>query len=55
MLLVIAVINFDSVQQIIQWHILYLSNVLAIVHPTAMVAHLWALSVEEQFYFVRPF
>jgi peptidoglycan/LPS O-acetylase OafA/YrhL len=52
-----AVFNAPFVREFFAWHLLYLSNVLSIIHPTMLgpTGHLWTLSVEEQFYFVWPF
>jgi peptidoglycan/LPS O-acetylase OafA/YrhL len=56
-LLVTAALAVPYVRQFFIWHLFYLSNVLALVHPTMIgpTGHLWTLSVEEQFYFVWPF
>ncbi|MBM2803374.1 MAG: hypothetical protein HW419_1267 [Deltaproteobacteria bacterium] len=56
-LLILFVIGLPSVTGYIFWHALYLSNVLFVLEPdvAAPIAHLWTLSVEEQFYLIWPF
>ena len=56
-LLILFVIGVPSVTDYILWHALYVSNVLFVLEPqvAAPVAHLWTLSVEEQFYLIWPF
>lgn len=55
-LLVLMIIGLPSVTQYILWHGMYLSNVLFVLKPqvAAPIAHLWTLSVEEQFYLIWP-
>ena len=56
-LLILYVIGLPSVTRYIFWHALYVSNVLFVLEPqvAAPIAHLWTLSVEEQFYLIWPF
>jgi len=55
-LLVLAAIGLPSAVQYMFWHGMYLSNVLFVLKPqvAAPIAHLWTLSVEEQFYLIWP-
>jgi len=56
-LLILFVVGLPSVTGYIFWHALYVSNVLFVLQPqvAAPIAHLWTLSVEEQFYLIWPF
>lgn len=56
-LLILFVIGLPSVTGYVFWHALYVSNVLFVLAPqvAAPIAHLWTLSVEEQFYLIWPF
>jgi len=55
-LLVLMIIGMPSVILYVGWHALYLSNILFVQNPhvAASIAHLWTLSVEEQFYLIWP-
>jgi peptidoglycan/LPS O-acetylase OafA/YrhL len=51
-------INLPGIRQTFLWHCFYLSNVLFTLKNSwspRYTAHLWTLSVEEQFYLVWPF
>jgi len=56
-LAVATLLSLGDVRETVHWHALYLSNMLFTLRgewgwPTA---HLWSLSVEEQFYMIWPF
>lgn len=55
-LLLLAIFNPTNVRERIWWHLGYLSNVRFSYWPRgeAIEAHLWSLSVEEQFYIFWP-
>ncbi|MGH7873602.1 MAG: acyltransferase family protein, partial [Candidatus Binatia bacterium] len=55
-LLVLVLWQSVPVSRFIYWHVAYLSNALFVANPSAAAdsAHLWTLSVEEQFYLVWP-
>lgn len=55
-LLVLVFLQSVPASQFIYWHVAYLSNNLFVLNPSAAAdsAHLWTLSVEEQFYLVWP-
>ena len=55
-LLVLVIIGLPSVTGHLFWHVFYFSNVLFVLNPgvAAPIAHLWTLSVEEQFYLIWP-
>jgi peptidoglycan/LPS O-acetylase OafA/YrhL len=50
--------NTDGAREFIAWHLLFLSNILFALRdswdPPWVLAHLWTLSVQEQFYLVWP-
>jgi peptidoglycan/LPS O-acetylase OafA/YrhL len=51
-------INLPGIRRTFLWHVFYLSNVLFTLKNSwspRYTAHLWTLSVEEQFYLVWPF
>jgi peptidoglycan/LPS O-acetylase OafA/YrhL len=53
-----ALIHLPGIRQTFLWHFFYLSNVLFTLKDSWLpwyTAHLWTLSVEEQFYLVWPF
>lgn len=56
-LLLAALINFPEIRGTLIWHITYMSNIDFALNDTVRghIAHLWSLSVEEQFYFLWPF
>lgn len=56
-LFVAALINADNIRSSLPWHLAYLSNVYYIKTARwvpGVAAHLWSLSVEEQFYLLWP-
>jgi len=55
-LLILFLMGLSSVTDYILWHAFYISNVLFVLKPNvaAPIAHLWTLSVEEQFYLIWP-
>ena len=56
-LFVAAAWNLDGIGPSITWHLLHVSNIYYMVRGDwvpAVTAHLWSLSVEEQFYLVWP-
>lgn len=56
-ILVLAVVNFQSVRMAFWWLITYTQNIWIVVHQTWLGAidHLWSLAVEEQYYIFFPF
>ncbi len=56
-LVILFLIGLPSVTGYILWHAFYVSNLLFVLKPeiAAPIAHLWTLSVEEQFYLIWPF
>lgn len=56
-LLILFIVGLPSVTGYILWHVFYISNILFVLKPNvaAPIAHLWTLSVEEQFYLIWPF
>ena len=56
-LFVALALQVRAIQQGAFWHLTYLSNYVAVLHPEWMgpASHFWTLAVEEQFYFVWPF
>lgn len=55
-LFIALALQVRSIQQGAFWHLTYLSNYVAAIHPEWMgpASHFWTLAVEEQFYFVWP-
>ena len=57
LLAVLWLANADGVRDEIAWHGLYASNLLIAwkqAYTSSITAHLWSLSVEEQFYLLWP-
>jgi peptidoglycan/LPS O-acetylase OafA/YrhL len=56
-LFVALALQVRPIQQGAFWHLTYLNNYVAVLHPEWMgpASHFWTLAVEEQFYFVWPF
>ncbi len=56
MLSVAAIFDLGDVRETIFWHLAYMSNYLFAMQEywSAVTAHLWSLSVEEQFYILWP-
>lgn len=58
LMLVALAANWLDIRDYAWWHLLYLSNILVAVQNSWEVpwitAHLWSLSVEEQFYLIWP-
>jgi peptidoglycan/LPS O-acetylase OafA/YrhL len=55
-LILLGLLGIAPVGRLVYWHAVYLSNMLFVLHPEAagITAHLWTLSVEEQFYLLWP-
>lgn len=53
---VLCALSFPPIRDLIYWHLAYASNVAFVIHPeqAGSAAHLWSLSVEEQFYLIWP-
>lgn len=56
-ILILALINFQSVRMAFGWLMTYTQNIWIVAHQTWLGAidHLWSLAVEEQFYIFFPF
>ena len=55
-ILTTALLNIYPARQTLWWHLTYTSNFYFAIQGSAMgpIAHLWSLSVEEQFYLLWP-
>ena len=55
-LLIVAILNLESIRDSIWWHVAYLSNFLFFWQQDwqGNISHFWSLAVEEQFYLFWP-